>query len=328
MIKEMVEKLQQLQLKSHLFSASPNTSTHYDRIWIRDNLYISLAFESTNNKKTTIDIYHALTDLLLKYEWKIDYVIKEKPTEDFKFLHPLYTVEGEEIKESWGWKQNDAIGAYLFHIGRLWDNYETIRTARDLRLINKLVKYLESIEYHQDEDSGMWEENKEIHASSIGACVAGLASIQNIIDIPPDMVEEGYKVLFDLLPSESTTKETDLSLLSLIYPYGILPLSMSYTILENIEKKLCRNKGVIRYEGDKYYEQNGIPASWTMGFPWIAICYHKLHNMDKYKYYLSKSIECLNDNLDMTELYIEDKYPNSNCPLGWSQSLMIVALNL
>lgn len=328
MINTMIQRLRSLQLDSHLFSASSNTSTHYDRIWIRDNLYISLGFEAINDKQTVTNIHHALMDLFLKYEWKIDDVIKEKPSEDFKFLHPLYTTNLEEIKESWGWKQNDAIGGFLFNIGRLWDKYETIRTAHDLRMINKLVRYLESIKYYEDEDNGMWEENKEIHASSIGACVAGLYAVEELIDIPPTLIGHGVRALNRLLPKESSSKKTDLSLLSLIYPYKVVPTNVSKMILDNIEDHLCREKGIIRYEGDEYYEQNGTPASWTMGYPWMALCYYQLGNIEKYKYYLAKSIECLNDNLEMAELYIEDKYPNWNCPLGWSQSLMIAALNL
>jgi len=150
--------------------------------------------------------------------------------------------------------------------------------------------------------------------------------ISNITKVPEDLIKKGEKALFKLLPAESPTKPTDLSLLSLIYPYNLLTKKQSEEILNNIEKNLCRNKGVIRYIGDKYYKKNDKEASWTMGFPWMAICYYKIGNIIKYKYYVKKTVDCLNDNLELTELFINDEEPNENTPLGWSQSLFVKSL--
>lgn len=169
MIGKLLQPLSSLLLPSNLFIASDNPFTEYNRIWIRDNLYSALAYEATKQQEIVEKIYHALLDLFLKFEWKIDEVIQEKPKEDYKFLHPVYTTDLEEIHAGWGWKQNDTIGGFLYHIGRLWDKkYNVIRNGIDLRIINKLARYLESIKYWEDEDNGMWEENKEIHSSSVG----------------------------------------------------------------------------------------------------------------------------------------------------------------
>ena len=195
------------------------------------------------------------------------------------------------------------------------------------QIIQKLVYYLKSIKYWEDQDNGMWEENKEIHASSVGSCLAGLKTVQSIAEVPQYIITAGEDSLNNLLPRESKQKETDLSLLSLIYPYNIISKSQSTQILNNIERLLCRKKGVIRYKNDQYYNRNNKEASWTMGFPWLSICFYKLNNIKKYKYYLQKSISCLNDNLEMPELYIEDKIANKNIPLGWSQSMLITALS-
>ncbi|MHA1468995.1 MAG: glycoside hydrolase family 15 protein [Candidatus Asgardarchaeia archaeon] len=329
MIGKLLQPLNSLQLPSNLFIASDNPITEYDRIWIRDNLYSALAYEATGQQKIVEKIYHALLDLFLKFEWKIDEVIREKPTEDYKFLHPMYTKDLEEITAGWGWKQNDTIGGFLYHIGKLWDKkYNVIRNGIDLKIINKLARYLESIQYWEDEDNGMWEENKEIHASSVGACVAGLKSVSNLIHIPHEVIANGEKTLTQLLPRESQEKPVDLSLLSLICPYQITTLKQTYQILQNIETYLIRKKGSIRYIGDKYYMENDIEASWTMGLPWLAICYYLLKDFDKYNHYIAMSIECLNRRMEMPELYKEDKIPNENTPLGWPQSLLIVALSL
>jgi len=329
MINKSIQHLRNLQTTSNLFRASPEIKTGYNRIWIRDNLYISIAFEEINDKKTVENIFISLLNLLVKYEYKIDNAIKEKPTEDYKYIHPVYTENLEETKGGWGWKQNDAIGGLLFKIGKLEQkNYNIIRNDKHFYMLKKLVLYLKSIEYWKDKDNGMWEENKEIHSSSIGACIAGLKAISHIVEVPIDLIKKGEQTLARLLPAESMTKPTDLSLLSLIYPYKLLNKEQSEEILENIEKYLCKEKGIIRYVGDSYYKENNKEASWTMGFPWMAICYYQIGNLKKYKYYIKKTIEVLNDNLELTELYKEDKYPNENTPLGWSQSLLIKALNI
>jgi len=52
-----------------------------------------------------------------------------------------------------------------------------LRNDADKELVQLLVDYLVALEYWQDADNGMWEENREVHASSIGACVAGLLAI-------------------------------------------------------------------------------------------------------------------------------------------------------
>ena len=64
----------------------------------------------------------------------------------------------------------------------------------------------------------MWEENMELHASSVGACVAGLRSVKMLVNVKDELIQKGEETLRFLLPRESETKETDLSLLSLIYP--------------------------------------------------------------------------------------------------------------
>ncbi|MBS7629897.1 glycoside hydrolase family 15, partial [Candidatus Bathyarchaeota archaeon] len=147
------------------------------------------------------------------------------------------------------------------------------RSKKDKQIVQKLVYYLSSIEYWHDKDNGIWEENEEVHASSVGACVAGLKKISKIVYVPKWLIKNGEQTLKKLLPKESETKEVDMALLSLIYPYDIINKKMVLKILKNIEENLVKNKGVIRYPGDMYYSINKKEAEWTMGFPWLAIIY-------------------------------------------------------
>ena len=192
--------------------------------------------------------------------------------------------------ESWGNKQNDAIGALLFKIGDLEEKgIKIIRNENDLRILQKLVDYLKSVEYWHDKDNGMWEENEEVHASSVGACIAGLKKIGKTVNVPIELIKKGEETLSQLLPRESETKEADMALLSLIYPYNVVSEENKKLILKNVEEKLVKDKGVIRYISDKYNYRSG-EAMWTKGLPWLAVIYKKLNKPDKYAYYMRKTV--------------------------------------
>ncbi|HLC56816.1 MAG TPA: glycoside hydrolase family 15 protein, partial [Candidatus Nanoarchaeia archaeon] len=248
------EILKNLRLKNGLFIAAP--SSIYNKAWLRDNIYSAIGLEIVNVKEA-IQTYHALLDILKKHEYKINFAIKEKPKHAYQYIHARYNPETlEEYHEEWGNKQNDAIGALLFKIAELLDKkLPVLRNLDDYRIIQKLVFYLESIEYWHDKDNGMWEEYEEIHASSVGACLAGLKAIANQVYVPSHLIEKGQETLNLLLPKESETKETDLALLSLIYPYNIVNDKQKSLILKNVEEKLLREKGVIRYINDQYFNK-------------------------------------------------------------------------
>jgi GH15 family glucan-1,4-alpha-glucosidase len=166
-----------------------------------------------------------------------------------------------------------------------------------VRIVNKLARYLASIEYWKDEDSGMWEEDEEVHASSIGACLAGLKSINELpqIDVPAYLIKNGQEALNRLLPRESKKKFVDLSLLSLIFPYNVVNEKQRTEILENVEYHLLRDKGVIRYKNDHYYNKNpdgySEEAEWTFGLSWLAIIYQKLNMPQKSRDFYSQNAQ-------------------------------------
>ncbi|MFC1704970.1 glycoside hydrolase family 15 protein [Nanoarchaeota archaeon] len=328
-IAKSIQLLKGLQYPTGLFAASKlDVSTGYHRAWIRDNVYEALGLEAVKNYAKVKKVYRALLDVLLKHEYKIDEAIKQKPEFHHQYIHARYDPKTfEEIWENWGNKQNDSIGALLFKIGDLAEKgIKVIRNKSDLRILQKLVHYLESIEYWHDQDHGMWEENEEIHASSVGACVAGLKKIKKLVDVPPSLIKKGELTLNELLPRESASKEVDLALLSLIYPYNVVTKKQAREILANVEVKLLRQNGVIRYHGDKYYNQDG-EAEWTMGLPWLAIIYKQLNKPDKYAEYMRKTMDVVNEHGELPELYFANtSVHNDNSPLGWSQALFLVMM--
>ncbi len=337
LIKQHLGILKELQYNSGLFAASSKSvNTGYDKSWLRDNFYECLAFEVIGDWDTVEKTYDAVLQIFLKHEYKIDYAIQSKPEHKHEYIHARFHPETfDEFWEDWGNKQNDSIGAILFRIGELEHHHQRyiLKNENYIRIVNKLVQYLEAIRYWCDEDNGMWEENEEVHASSVGACVAGLKSIKRLtkIEVPDELIRKGEETLNKLLPRESKTKFVDLSLLSLIYPYNIVTPKQRAEILENVEYLLLRERGVIRYKNDHYYNKNpdgySEEAEWTFGLSWLAIIYEKLGNIPKAKEFIDRALKATS-NKGVPELYFSNsKKHNENNPLGWSESLFIVALH-
>lgn len=327
--------LKGLQYESGLFSASnKNSSTGYNKSWLRDNFYECLAFQIIEDWDTVLKTYKAILKIFEKHEYKLDQSIINKPKHRHEYIHARYhPYTFDEFWEDWGNKQNDSIGAILFSIGNLMKNGKKIlETKRDYELVQKLVNYLASLQYWHDEDSGMWEEDEEIHASSIGACLAGLQAVKNIkgIRVNKSLIKNGKKALHNLLPRESKKKFVDLALLSLIWPYNVTTKKETDYILEHVTYHLERNKGIIRYKNDHYYNKNqdgySEEAEWSFGFSWLAIIYHKLGNLKLAKEYEKKALLTLTKK-GIPELFFSDTNKhNQNVPLGWAESLFIVAL--
>jgi len=329
--------LRRLQAPSGLFlaAAEPGVSTGYDKSWLRDNFYEVMAFEEMGDWETSAKTWHALLDIFIKHEEKINWAIQERPRFTYQYIHARYNPETfEEFWEEWGNKQNDAVGCTLFAVGTLeLRGHSVIRNDDDKRIVSRLVEYLRSIEYWHDPDNGVWEEYEEVHSSSIGACVAGLTAVKNagLVEVPDEMIQAGIDALTKRLPRESHTKFTDLALLSLIYPYKVVTQEQEEEILHNLEYHLARNKGVVRYKNDQYYNANedriSEEAEWTMGFPWLSIIYRERGLHEKADYWLNEARKALDTAGKLPELYYSHTdTPNENNPLGWSESLFIIAL--
>jgi GH15 family glucan-1,4-alpha-glucosidase len=336
LIDKHLEILRGLQYDSGLFAASDKTvGTGYDKSWLRDNFYETIAFEVINDWKTVEQTYEALLQVFLKHETKIDHAIEHKPEFKHEYIHARFHPESfDEFWEDWGNKQNDAVGAILFRIGELEQHRpgSILKNDDHMRIVNKLVKYLQTLEYWHDRDSGMWEEDEEVHSSSVGACVAGLKSASQLphIHVEDWLIAKGEEALRALLPRESERKFVDLAQLSLIWPYNVVTEEEQSQILENVEYHLLRERGVIRYKNDYYYNANpdgfSEEAEWTFGLAWLGIIYEQMGNKDKAKELVDKLID-LDTQAGVPELYFSNSPEyNANTPLGWSESLFVVAL--
>lgn len=332
-MKDLYAVLESMRLSNGAYVASP--SRHYGYVWIRDVCYTVLPSLQTGGQVRCLHTnhyaaaYHALLNIFQSYEWKIDIHLTKKPVMPYEHIHGRYTKELTEVASPWGNAQNDALGLFLWGAAAgIQHGHKIIRNTNDLCILQKLVDYLDCLEYWQSPDNGMWEEGLEVHASSIGACVAGLKAVRGLVKVPESLIKRGEEALVKLLPRESLTRETDLALLSLIYPYQVVEPETARKILSDVTDKLERRYGCIRYEGDQYYNE-GSEAEWCFGFPWLGLCYHILGDKEKVESYWTKTQRIIPEDGLVPELYVGGaEQPNENRPLAWAVALVILLYNV
>jgi len=335
-IEQHLNNIRQLQTESGLFTASSQgVITGYDKAWLRDVYFITLSFLETGDLATTKKAAKSLLAIFVKHRDKINWAIENKPHETWQFIHARFHPETfEEFWEEWGNKQHDAVGEVLNLLATLeLMGQSVIETEEERNMIQKIVYYLCSIEYWQDADNGIWEENLEIHASSVGSVVAALKKAMQLdwIEVPKEAIENGEHKLRHLLPRESEAKFCDLALLTLIYPFKVTTEEETLEILKNVEYHLTKARGVIRYKGDRYYNHNqdghSEEAEWCFGHAWLAIIYAERGDKEKAYHYLELArAEVTTDGLVPELYYSNTNRPNENTPLGWAESMLTIAL--
>jgi GH15 family glucan-1,4-alpha-glucosidase len=335
-VRRHLDNLLKLRTSSGLFLASSQSvQTGYDKAWLRDNVYEAIAFEYADEWDVVSKTYHTLLDIFDKHIDKINWAVTNKPFESWQFIHARYNPETlEEFWESWGNKQHDAVGAILFKLAEFESKgHSMLRNDKDRKTVQTLIYYICNVEYWHDTDSGMWEENEEVHASSIGAVLAALKKWKEVggMDVDQDAIDRGQAALEALLPRESESKFTDLAQLSLIYPYDVVSPDMAQQIVSNLEYHLAKEKGVIRYKFDRYYNANedgySEEAEWCFGLSWLAIAYKRLGNEERARAYMDKATATVTKDGLIPELYFSHSHEaNENNPLGWSESMYVAAL--
>ena len=336
-ITQHLANITSLQTDSGLFTASTHgVETGYDKAWLRDVYFIVLSFYELGDMATTRKAAKALLSIFVKHADKINWAIETKPNETWQYVHARFHPETfEEFWEEWGNKQHDAVGEVLYLLVSLeLDGQSVVETEEERKMVQKIIDYLISIEYWHDADNGIWEENMEVHASSIGSVVAALRKAAQVdwLEVPQQAIEFGEQALRSLLPRESETKFCDLALLTLLYPFRVTTPEESEEILRNVEYHLLRDKGVIRYKFDRYYNNNedgySEEAEWCFGLSWLSIIYAERGDFDKANYYLERAHGTVTSDGKVPELYYSHTdTPNENTPLGWAESMYVIAMH-
>lgn len=339
----------------------------YNVFWLRDIMYATYANEYVGAYDKLIESYRLIIRIFQKYRQKITNGARKRTylgsCADEVIHARVHPVTLEEITSEWGHHQLDIFGLFLYKTGDLikkGHNVISTDQAETQILLRDIVLYLTTVRWHSDPDFGVWEEGPELHSSSIGAVLAGLTMwhddgyyhykykaripIHQYMPVPQEFIERGRSALERLLPSESASRPVDLAQLSLVWPYYIINDSQAVQIISNVEKRLVRRHGVIRYPGDLYYNADrtspaGNEAEWPLGFAWLSIAYSQLaikalrlgeifsppvEYIEKSEHYLRRLESVMTPEGQVPELYTAGR-PNYNVPLAWAQSFYVVA---
>lgn len=334
-IQDHLNVIRSMQTPTGVFTAS-GEDTFYNKAWLRDIYFIVLSFLEVGEMETVKKAAKALLTVLVKHQDKINWAIENKPEETWQYIHARFNpTTFEEYWEEWGNSQNDAVGEVLNLLVELELRGESVvETDEERAMVQKLIDYLVSIEYWHDDDNGIWEENLEVHASSVGSVVAALKKANQVewLTVSEHSIQLGEEALADLLPRESETKFVDLALMTLIYPFHVTTEEQTLAILRNVEYHLVKDMGVLRYKFDRYYNANedgySEEAEWCFGLSWLAIIYAERGQMDRAWYYLERAKNAVTPAGHVPEAYFSHTTePNPNTPLAWAESMYVIALH-
>lgn len=167
--------------------------------------------------------------------------------------------------------QNDSTGYSIWLPAKLMLQGLLRPTRDDLGIFAATARYLEAGKFWQQADEGQWEEDRQIHASSIGVAVASLGAVAKVFDAHdyrtdvdlPRLINRGRYALDTILAQYGETPPTgdypgrqyDASHLFLVESLRMFDATPEIAAREvrRVEDKLVRSRGVIRYPGDSYY---------------------------------------------------------------------------
>ncbi len=195
--------------------------------------------------------------------------------------------------QNWNHRQNDAHGIFLMGVAEAWSHgliTEQDLTSARLNVLSLFPAYFKSIDFHQYEDAGTWEEINKVNTSSIAFVVKAFELWAELLRHKPGLrmkleefaktngvdwnarllsklVNDGYSTIKrqlymggespDYPPNDLRFRRADASLFNLILPVPLDRLSLKdKRMVALIIEKLIRPFGVLRYERDSYQSGN------------------------------------------------------------------------
>jgi GH15 family glucan-1,4-alpha-glucosidase len=274
-------------LTNGLFPASASdeaTETGYTNIWIRDNIYIAYAKFISGETDIALKNIRTLLEYFKKHRFRFERVIdaQVKPISSMERPHIRFNgLELVELKEPWEHAQNDALGYFLWLFCKLHANkiaIDEISLILDsIETLTLFPLYFQVIRYWEDEDSGHWEEEPKVEASSIGVVIAGLKELKKLmltlslpadswrykekivnLDLLDNLIDYGYSAINRILPYECIQikpkyRRYDGALLFLVYPLDVIAEDMASRLVNDIILNLKGDYGIRRYMGDDFW---------------------------------------------------------------------------
>ena len=270
-------------LENGLFpAAAVNTDTEYTgyaSVWVRDNIYLSYSHYVLGQIDVATRNISSLITYFQKFKGRFEGIIEGKVDPNNVMERPHIRFNGiklEEINQQWNHAQNDALGYFIWLYCKLAHEELLKPTPKDLETLALFPFYFQAIEYWQDEDSGHWEEDRKIEASSIGVVVAGLKSLKLLLtdtkiakhcaykdrlvtkELLDELISAGKAALNKILPAECIqispkNRKYDAALLFLIYPLQVEEIENSDEILQQVINNLQGYYGIRRYLRDSFW---------------------------------------------------------------------------
>lgn len=377
-----------------LFPASTAITAHgdYTDAWVRDNVYtilavwgLALAYRKVDAppgrlfelEQSVVKLMRGLLFCMLRQADKVEQFKQTQSPLDA--LHAKYSTHTGDVvvgDDEWGHLQLDATSLFLLILAQMTaSGLPIIYTLDEVSFVQNLVYYIGRT--YRTPDFGLWERGAkinhgsvELNASSIGMAKAALEAINgldlfgargsqaSVIHVLPDEIARARLTLASLLPRESSSKETDAALLSIIgFPAFAVgdPQLVARTrtkIVEKLEGKygckrflrdghqtVLEDTTRLHYEPEELLKFEGIECEWPLFFTYLyldALFSGDPVGIEKYRNLLADvSIEIDGAPL-LPELYYVSKHkiaaeranphsqtrlPNENLPLVWAQSL-------
>ncbi|MBE9163606.1 MULTISPECIES: glycoside hydrolase family 15 protein [Microcoleaceae] len=373
-------------------STAVNAHGDYTDAWVRDNVYsilavwgLGLAYRKIDGDRgRTFELEHStvklMRGLLFAMMQQSSKVERFKNTQlPLDALHAKYNTQTGSIvvgDDQWGHLQLDATSIFLLILAQMTaSGLHIIFTIDEVNFVQNLVYYIGRA--YRTPDYGIWERgnkvnrgNAELNASSVGMAKAALEAINgldlfgvngsqtSVIHVLPDEIARSRVTLESLLPRESSSKEVDAALLSVIsFPaFAVEDKELVERTRNKIIDKLQGNYGCKRflrdghqtvledadrlhYEPTELKQFEHIECEWPLFFTYLFLDGLFQGNQAQVQEYQQRLESLAVDRSGLPllpELYYvpaenieaeklnprsQQRLPNENVPLVWAQSL-------
>lgn len=376
-------------------STAVNAHGDYTDAWVRDNVYsilavwgLALAYRKLDDDRgRTFELEHSVIKLMrgllfamMRQAHKVEQFKETQSLLDA--LHAKYdTKTGDTVvgDDQWGHLQLDATSVFLLMLAQMTaSGLHIVFTLDEVNFVQNLVYYIGRA--YRTPDYGIWERghkinhgNAELNASSVGMAKAALEAMNglnlfgvqggqaSVIHVLPDEIARTRITLESLLPRESSSKEIDAALLSVIsFPaFAVENTQLCDRTRRDIITKLQGKYGCKRFLRDGHqtvledphrlhYEPwelkqfEHIECEWPLFFTYLMLDGLFQGNHEQATAYQERlqTLTIERDGLQLLpELYYvpadsveaernapqsQHRLPNENIPLVWAQSLYLL----
>jgi phosphorylase kinase alpha/beta subunit len=376
-------------------STAINAHGDYTDAWVRDNVYsvlavwgLALAYRQVDDdsgrafelEHSVIKLMRGLLFAMMRQAEKVEkFKVTQHPLDALHAKYDTHTGGTVVDDDKWGHLQLDATSVFLLLLAQMTaSGLHIIFDTDEVNFIQNLVYYIGRA--YRTPDYGIWERgakinhgNPELNASSVGMAKAALEAVNgldlfgvkggqlSVIHVLPDEIARTRITLESLLPRESSSKEVDAALLSVVgFPaFAVEDPELCDRTRQKIIDKLQGKYGCKRflrdghqtviedhsrlhYEPQELQQFEHIECEWPLFFTYLlldALFRGDRPEVEKYQTLLSGLLIERDGCKLLPELYYvpkaqieaerrnpgsQERLPNENVPLVWAQSLYLL----